>query len=631
MAIDNAKVQELVEAIGILLGKVNTAINTRVAADSAKLEGKTLAEVTALGAAASQDAIDALAADLAAFIARRDNPNQVTKAQVGLGSVVDAGFATQEQAEAGEAANVYASPLSTAQYLSKWWAEQLGTTPETLDTIEEIAQAISNNAEAIDAIRDIAAGKETPAGAQAKVDAAVAALEALIGDKLDADAQAADAAKLEGKTLAEVLADATAAVADDLAQLRTDVDSKLTQAQVRSEIAAVTDPLADRISAVEEAVTGGTGSLLTTDSDLGANKVALTGDEEGAELTLKAHLEGFKAAQADQDTAIDAATAAASAADDKADAAAAAASTADGKAEAAGTAAAAAQETADQATTALADKLGKTEQAADAAKLEGKTLAEILGQAGAGIADGELNPIVADLIATGGTNLTAEQVALVQNSRLSALQSFMTASKVVGSVVTGSWKEVNLTQMVANDNPEAPDTTLAALLAAIKAEDGAEEGDVWGVLAHNATGGGGTFESRRFYGRNGTWEQARYSVENTFGAFKKVLYSTDIDLDNIQAVDSEKLGGKTLADLTASVQDANEGTADDKFVTPEGLKAVVDANKADTQSALNAIALQQGAQDEAISKVETDVDALIDQLTVAFNDGAALFEPTQPQ
>jgi len=50
-------------------------------------------------------------------IARTDNPHAVTKAQVGLGNVQNYGIASQAQAEAGSANNVYMTPLSTKQYV----------------------------------------------------------------------------------------------------------------------------------------------------------------------------------------------------------------------------------------------------------------------------------------------------------------------------------------------------------------------------------------------------------------------------------------------------------------------------------------------------------------------------------
>lgn len=264
MATDNAKLQLLIASISTLLTKVNTAINTRTAPDSEKLGGKTLVELQTELGQVTQAELDALSSALATFIARTDNPHAVSAAQVGLGNVLNAGFASQAQAEAGEAVDVYVNPLNVKQFITTWWADQVGTAPETLDTINEIADAITNNATAIEAIEAIAAGKETPAGAQAKVDAAVASLTTLIGTKLDATAQAVDSAKLEGQTLAQVLATAAAAVPEVDLSGKLDVgaqaaDSALLQGKTAAQIVtdaqtAIAPAIALKLDATAKAV-----------------------------------------------------------------------------------------------------------------------------------------------------------------------------------------------------------------------------------------------------------------------------------------------------------------------------------------------------------------------------------------
>lgn len=52
------------------------------------------------------------------FVARRDNPHQVTQAQVGLGNVQNLALATQAQAEDGSIATAYMTPLSTKQAIA---------------------------------------------------------------------------------------------------------------------------------------------------------------------------------------------------------------------------------------------------------------------------------------------------------------------------------------------------------------------------------------------------------------------------------------------------------------------------------------------------------------------------------
>jgi hypothetical protein len=60
-----------------------------------------------------QARVDQFAAEIAAHIARRDNPHQVTKAQVGLGNVGNYPPATTQEAQQGSLDSVYMTPLRT--------------------------------------------------------------------------------------------------------------------------------------------------------------------------------------------------------------------------------------------------------------------------------------------------------------------------------------------------------------------------------------------------------------------------------------------------------------------------------------------------------------------------------------
>jgi hypothetical protein len=272
----------------------NTALKTQLglklginekAGDTSKFDGKTLAEVTAEINAATGVELDALELIVNTFIARRDNPHVVTKAQVGLGLVDNFGTATGAEVVTGTAADKFVTPAGIAAF----WADKVGAAPGTLDTIAEIAAALQDNPDVID---QILTG---------------------LGNKLDKTAQAADTVLFGGFTLAEVIAQANDGV--DLSQV-----------------------------------------LLKSD-DLGASKVDVTGDEPGTGLTLKLHLEGIATDLAAGVTATEAAQADADAA----------------------------QVAADAASTLAGTKLGATAQAVDSAKLEGKTLAEVVALAQDGV------------------------------------------------------------------------------------------------------------------------------------------------------------------------------------------------------------------------------------------------------
>jgi hypothetical protein len=279
----------------------NTALKTQLglklgtterAADSSKLEGKTLAQITTEIQGSTGAELDALELIVNAFIARRDNPHVVTKAQVGLDKVDNFATATGAEVVTGTAADKFVTPAGIAAF----WADKVGAAPGTLDTIAEIAAALQGNP---DVINQILTG---------------------LGNKLDKTGKAADTTLFDGKTLAEVIAQANDGV--DLSQV-----------------------------------------LLKSD-DLGASKVAVTGDAEGAGKTLKTHLEGIATDLASGVTATEAAQAAADTAQAAADAA---------------------QTDATAAGTLAATKLDATGKAVDSAKLEGKTVAEIVAQAQAGV------------------------------------------------------------------------------------------------------------------------------------------------------------------------------------------------------------------------------------------------------
>lgn len=216
---DITKLQSLVSAIATMTSAYKTALETRTAPDSTKLGGVTLAALRAEFGVGTAAAVDVIAADLAAFMARRDNPNVVTKEQVGLGLVQNYPTATDVEALAGLATDRVMTPANVKAVSDATWAASVGSAPATLDTIAEVAAAITANGDVVAALTAIANGKETVEGSQAKVDLLAAQVSAnLIAGlalKLDATAQAVDSAKLDGKTRPQIIAEAVAAVNPD--------------------------------------------------------------------------------------------------------------------------------------------------------------------------------------------------------------------------------------------------------------------------------------------------------------------------------------------------------------------------------------------------------------------------------
>lgn len=140
----------LVLSIGQLFARVKQLTEN---VDAASLNGMTVQDI--LNAVTGDGGpFQLLSDDLTAFTERTDNPHGVTKLQVGLGNVADFGMATAETVLQTDNASAYVSPELLWTALSNFWADKVGTSPETLDTIQEIAEAFQNNPDIIQTIQD---------------------------------------------------------------------------------------------------------------------------------------------------------------------------------------------------------------------------------------------------------------------------------------------------------------------------------------------------------------------------------------------------------------------------------------------------------------------------------------------
>jgi len=250
MAMSNAALETALKAS---LQRLVTALANKTAPNSEKLDGKTLEEITTIilagKAAFAGEADNALAVggkDLATLEAERASAltaaidalrtelegsiGGVTKESIGLGNVVNYGVATEEEALAG-ATDKYVTAMLAQQIAQAKIDEIVGAAPETLNTLNEIAAALNNDPDIINTLMTEIGTKETPAGAQAKADAAVvsateaaaldatakvdaakADLQTAIDGKLDATAQAVDSALLGGQTAEQIITAAQAGV-----------------------------------------------------------------------------------------------------------------------------------------------------------------------------------------------------------------------------------------------------------------------------------------------------------------------------------------------------------------------------------------------------------------------------------
>lgn len=146
-----------IQTLGTKIREIS--VKAENAPDAQKLEGNTLQDIVDLISGTTGLTIQEVQNQLDTFIARSDNPHGVTKAQVGLGSLENYGIATKVEVEAGTVTNKYVTPKLVSDALTAFWADQVGTAPETLDTINEIATAITTNQDVIDTLNDAVANR----------------------------------------------------------------------------------------------------------------------------------------------------------------------------------------------------------------------------------------------------------------------------------------------------------------------------------------------------------------------------------------------------------------------------------------------------------------------------------------
>lgn len=207
MSLSNAVLEAALKAS---IARLVTTLANKDALNSLKLEGKTLAEITALileGKAATagtadnslklggkdlatleKEYTDAIAAEV----------SKVTKESIGLGLVENLAVATEEEALAG-AADKYVTAALAQKIASKKIDELIDGAPNALDTLKEIADVLNNDPDIINKILAAIDEKETAAGAQAKADKALvdAKTYADVGDKALGDRVDAQADELE--------------------------------------------------------------------------------------------------------------------------------------------------------------------------------------------------------------------------------------------------------------------------------------------------------------------------------------------------------------------------------------------------------------------------------------------------
>ena len=600
MAMSNA---ELEVALKAALQRLVTALANKVAPDSLLLEGKSLAEITSLilagNAATAGTADNALAVggkDLTTIESERNAQlvaaidalrtelegeiGNVTAESIGLGNVVNYGIATEEEALAG-AVDKYVTAALAVKIAQTKIDEIVGAAPETLNTLAEIAEALQNDPDVINTLMSSIGVNATAIEA---LETAVSVFEAKVMGYFDVDGNANNANLLAGKTLDEVLALARDGVDMSNVVLKTDDFSQymvtLTEgaeaqsikqvfndleaadkaqvaatealdAKVEQNVTATTEALALKANQADvDAAVDGINTALSTKVEVGSNiatNTLLVGEGEGAaEVALSQIIADINAAIAAGGAASTEGLADLQAALDAFIAAKATGEEAIAGTDDAKYITALALKAALDALN-LAGKLDVDAQAVDSAKLGGKSLEEVIADAQAGV----------DM-----SNLVFKTDDMGQ-------YSLALASDVEGEPVRTFKQILDAFEVTLGEKATAVD--LAAEVAAREALDTRLSGEMDAVEAR-AT-----------------------ALEDRTTA----LESDKLDA-TAQAVDSAKLEGKSIADLTASGEEAVAGVITDKFMTPGTAKEAFDARWAE----------KVGAAPETLDTIEEIAAAL---------------------
>jgi len=170
------------------------------------------------GEAAQQVALSVLIAQLQAGISEAGDASDLEALQSAFNAFV-AAKATTAEVIAGLDDEKYTTAMAVKGAIDQAVAELVGTAPEALDTIQELAEALQNNPDVIAGLVDQIATKETPEGAQAKADAA------LVEAKAYADTTAASSVEA-----AQLYSDSTTqALIDELNRLAAEIEGSGTE------------------------------------------------------------------------------------------------------------------------------------------------------------------------------------------------------------------------------------------------------------------------------------------------------------------------------------------------------------------------------------------------------------------
>lgn len=629
----------------ILAGKAATA---GTADNALAVGGKSLSTIESERNVQLVAAIDALRLELESDI------GNVTAESIGLGSVVNYGVATEAEALAG-AADKYVTAMLAVKIAQAKIDELVGAAPETLNTLSEIAAALNNDP---DVINTLMSNIGVNATAIEALETAVGVFEAKVMGYFDVDGNANNANLFAGKTLDEVLEMARDGVDMSNVVLKTDDFGPYTVA-LASDTSTQEVPVLVETADTATAMThiARVGDVVTVELNDGAgNFTAVTEAEMGADWILIQEAIDARVGDFDQYFLLGSTSQEVTAAARTLKVLFEALELADKNVQARITSeveglnstittglagahahAESVQENAQQAldnwTQSIQQNLNRIDTFAGETRQMAfenqQALAEKVGVGSnvdtnvvtVGVAEVALSQAIADInaaIAAGG-DTTAQSLQDLQ----AALDAFIAAKATGEEAIAGT--------------DDAKYITALALKAALDALDLSGKLDVDAQAADSAMLGGKTLEQVIADAQAGvdmsnlvfkTDDMGQYTLAlasdvegEPVRTFKQILDAFEVSLAaevtarealdtrlsaekldaTAQAVDSAKLEGKSIADLTASGTEATDGVITDKFMTPSTAKEAFDARWAE----------KVGAAPETLDTIEEIAAALL--------------------
>ncbi|MBN22504.1 MAG: hypothetical protein CL678_14565 [Bdellovibrionaceae bacterium] len=157
--LDNVSLEDTVDAV-----RAGTVSETTL------LGGQTSADIKAGITGGSESTVMDVLAAFETQRDRTDNPFEITKEQVGLGNVQNFSRASSAQTLSGSREDLYVALSDVQLTIDTVLGEIIDGSPEAMATLNDISEAIGDDPDFAATLYGLIDAKETPTGAQTKVD-----------------------------------------------------------------------------------------------------------------------------------------------------------------------------------------------------------------------------------------------------------------------------------------------------------------------------------------------------------------------------------------------------------------------------------------------------------------------------